>query len=169
MPSPPIRVCTSACAAAPGHGALRRVLELVLERIIARLYKQYAAEEDLEFVHEVTGPSVFTEGILDYLGVPHAAHNDVKLYPLLATDQMAWRRRGVCVLTWTEMRHMLVNRYSSQSQELQTGSWFSWTEARAELMKAAAQTDVPVEVEEDGEEEEQAGEEEEEEEHEDYY
>ena len=134
-----IHFCQWAFAGVAGHGALGRVLELVLQRMQARVWQAYIAEDNWEFVHEVTGPSVFTEGILDYLRIPHTSHDDVNLYQLIRGQREDWRQRGVCLLTWAEMQKMLRNKYSSTAESLQDGSWRSWTQEREALMKEAAE------------------------------
>ena len=137
-----VHFCQWAFAGVAGHGALGRVLELVLQRMQARVWQAYIAEDNWEFVHEVTGPSVFTEGILDYLRIPHTSHDDVNLYQLIHGQREEWRQRGVCLLTWAEMQKMLQNQYSSTTESLQDGSWRSWTQEREALMKEAAFADI---------------------------
>ena len=129
--------CQWAFAAVAGHGALGRVLELVLQRMQARVWQAYIAEDNWEFVHEVTGPSVFTEGILDYLRIPHTSHDDVNLAHLVGERGEEMRGRGVCLLQHDELEEMLGNQYSSWHFALQGGSWSSWTRERAKLMKTA--------------------------------
>lgn len=131
--------CQWAFAAVPGHGALGCVLDLVLQRMIGREYAQYIARGDEDFVHEVTGPSVFTEGILNYLGVRHTGHNDVNLTMLLSQRTAEFRRAGVCLLTQAELNAALANQFSSWHQQLQRGSWSSWTRERQKLMKRAGE------------------------------
>lgn len=125
--------CQWAFAAVAGHPALGSVLDLVLARMLAADYRDRNATDE-HFVHHITGPEVFTEGVLRFLRLPFGGGD---LEELQAAQHVQLRARGVCLLTQAQLELSLVNLYSSQREDLQSGTWQSWTEERAAYLGIA--------------------------------
>lgn len=54
-------LCQWTIAAAPGNHALKQVLDLIVERVAQSDSTKHFADQ--HFVHELTGPKVFTDGV----------------------------------------------------------------------------------------------------------
>jgi hypothetical protein len=113
--------CQWAFAALPRHPALAAVLDLVLDRIVHRRFDMVYEM----FVHNSTGPAVYTEGIMRYLGL-WGVERYRNLTVLLAEQQELLAAKGLCVYSCAEMQLYLSNMYSSQHKDMQSSTWGSW-------------------------------------------
>lgn len=121
-----LHLCQWAFASVAGHGALKSVLDLVIQRMLVREYMNGGNDH---FVHHVTGPAVFTEGILRFLQLEDV-YGELEVYQ--ATHKHRLRAQGICMMTAEELSQNLVNLYSSQHPDLRSATWHSWTEEHQE-------------------------------------
>lgn len=117
-------LCQWAFAGVAGHPVLKSVLDLVLHRMVHKTIP----EDDPDYVFKVTGPGVFTEGVLNAVNIPRKR----KMKPL-AGDKDLMEQHGVCIISRAEMKRSLRNMYSSTNKWLQGGSWSGWLEAQSNL------------------------------------
>lgn len=94
-----IHFCQWALASVAGHGVLAHVLDLVVRRMIAR---EYANSTSRDLVHQATGPAVFTEGVLRFLGIDSDGGAG-GLERLHKSQAETLRVRGICMLTPAEL------------------------------------------------------------------
>jgi hypothetical protein len=132
--------CLQAFAAAPGHPLLGSVLDTVVPHLIA----QDVDPSILDFVHAISGPAIFTAGLLRKLlvgtwrnAIVHDDNPSPDLYKLLALRQVHWAHDGVCVVTGKELLARLTNKYSSQGTMFRSSTWSSWTKQANELTQSA--------------------------------
>ena len=107
-------------AAAPGHPLLKSVLDAALPRVIA----QDIDVDNDNFVHEITGPTIYTRGLANVL-LQDVNLTNSTLAQIREQKDAEWRSTGVCILTWAELFERLKNGYSSQGNGfLDSPTWF---------------------------------------------
>jgi hypothetical protein len=129
-----------AFAASPRHQLLQSVLDTLLPDIITQNFDL----TNEHFVHKLTGPGVFREGILRELlasqdRARYLAEDGitVDLDKLLEAKQSEWMAQGLCVVSRREFESLLENKYSSQGKDFLSEKWSSW-KSEADALHFAA-------------------------------
>lgn len=115
--------CNWTIAGGAGHPALRRVIDLIVER--SREGIDYTNEH---FVHEHTGPAIWTDAILDVLdmdGSPQKIFEDREL-----RDEAL--RKGILILDRPSFRHSFCE--NENASESFGDGWVSWKQQRDRML-----------------------------------
>lgn len=118
-----VHFCNWTFAASPGHPVLQRVLDLIVERFQKGI--DYSNEH---FVHEHSGPAVWTDAIREIM--------EVDATPGEIANSADYRRKameqGIYILDVEAFRgRFCINEYGSTNF---VDHWSSWTQQRAELI-----------------------------------
>lgn len=132
-----------AFAAARGHLLIKSVLDTALPRVVA----QDVSFVNVHFVHDITGPGVWTIGLFDNLYAGSNIPATLTLEQARALKDKEWRQQGVCILTRADMYQRLAYQNGSQGNGFLEGpGWSSWTQERDALHAAATSPPHGTEV-----------------------
>ena len=124
-----------AFASRKNHPLFQQAMDLSLSRFV-NMTIDLSQEH---FVHETTGPRVFTLAVKDIAKdvgcvIPNNDNNDTKTYAKdlyrMCRDVLK-EKYGLCLYDQQTQESWFKNHYSSQKKELQSENWLSsWTEER---------------------------------------
>jgi mannosyltransferase OCH1-like enzyme len=115
--------CQWTIAAAPGHPVLRAVLQLILERKRRGMNSSYP-----HFVHQYTGPGVWTDGIRTALGVS----SSLSAAEIYQAHRHRAEKKGVLLLPPLSFEGWFVH-HAFASTEYSTRQYVSWRTERKKL------------------------------------
>ncbi|KAJ8905573.1 hypothetical protein NDN08_002080 [Rhodosorus marinus] len=123
--------CQWAFAAIPRHPILKRLVELIFEKLANG--PDYS---NPHFVHGVTGPAIWTIAIREVLGISP----DEKLNPFILTDRAKTLRKdqGICWLTTKELVKALSNLSAHDNPAFVEVGWSNWFAEAGDLRKKLA-------------------------------
>ena len=128
--------CNWTFAGVAGHPAFERVIALIVERAQAGI--DFSNEH---FVHEHTGPSVWTDAIREVLRMENYSPGEIYRSEEL---REAAKERGIIILDYNAFsRRFCCNEFGSVSYG---DSWVSWTDQREDILNRQLQFEEEDEV-----------------------